>query len=277
MSDTVPPGQRLERATLERVILRAAQLQAGSRDLEDGLTEDEVMRLGAEVGIPAPYLRQALMEERMRAGLPREAGLAAWLAGGRHVSADRTVPGTPEATTAALDHWMTTGELLAVKRRFPDQISWEPARGTMASLKRSFRMGGREYLLARAGEVAAQVSRVDENLVYVRLVADLGNLRRERLGGAAVVGVTGVSAGGVLFLLGFAPPVAVLALPAAALGALAVARRHRRERERLQVALEQVLDRLEHGELEPPPAKARRAGPPGLEWIADEIRRSLRP
>jgi hypothetical protein len=276
MSDSVPPGRRLERAALERVVLRAAQLQAGSRELEDGLTDDDVLKLGAEVGIPAPYLRQALMEERIRADLPVEGGVAAYFAGPRHVVAERAVGGSAERVLATLEHWMESGELLVVKRRFADQITWEPRRGTMASLKRSFRLGGRDYFLARAREVGAQVSAVGSDRVYVRLTADVGNTRGEHLGGAATLAGAGAGISGVLLLLGFALPVAALAFPVAALGAIAVARAHRREAERVQVALEQVLDRIEHGEVELP-APARRSGPPALEWIADEIRRTLRP
>jgi hypothetical protein len=276
MSDTVPTGKRLERAALERVILRAAQLQAGSRDLEEGLTEDDLLKLGSEVGIPAPYLRQALMEERMRAAQPEETGVAAWLAGPRFVAADRTVSGTLESARASLEHWMGEGELLQVKRRFADQTTWEPRRGTVASLKRSFRMGGRDYHLSRAREVAGQVTALDAQRVYVRLVADVGNSRRDQLGGAGVVATAGAGVAGVLVLLGFTAPLAVLAVPVAGAAAFAVARAHRREADRVQIALEQVLDRLEHGEITVP-SKGRRTGPPALDWIADEIRRSLRP
>lgn len=276
MSDTVPTGKRLERVALERVILRAAQLQAGSRELEEGLTEDDLLKLGAEVGIPAPYLRQALMEERMRAEQPAETGVAAWLAGPRFVAADRTIPGTMEGVRTTLEHWMGDGELLQVKRRFADQTTWEPRRGTVASLKRSFKMGGRDYILARAQEIAGQVSALDAGRVYVRLVADVGNSRRDQLGGAGVVAATGAGAAGILLLLGFTAPLAVLAVPLAGAAAFGVARAHRRESDRVQIALEQVLDRLEHGEITVPP-KGRRTGPPALEWIADEIRRSLRP
>lgn len=276
MSDSVPPGRRLERAALERVVLRAAQLQAGSRELEDGLTEEDLLQLGSEVGIPAPYLRQALMEERMRATLPTERGLAAYLAGPRRMVAARTVPGQAARIVAALEHWMAQGELLVVKRRFADQLTWEPRRGTIASLKRSFRLGGRDYVLARAREVAAQVSAIDGERAYVRLVADVGNTRGEHLGGAAALATAGAGTAGLLIVMGFAAPVAVLALPIAGLGALAVARAHKREAERVQIALEQVLDRLEHGEIEVP-SGTRRTGPPALEWIADEIRRSIRP
>jgi hypothetical protein len=276
MGDSVPPGRRLERAALERVVLRAAQLQAGSRELEDGLTEDDVLKLGAEVGIPAPYLRQALMEERMRADVPAERGLAAYFAGPRYVTAERAIAGTAEHVTATLEHWMASGELLIVKRRFADQLTWEPRRGTMASLKRSFRMGGRDYHLARAREVGAQVSAVGPDRVYVRLMADVGNTRGEHLGGAATLTTVGAGTTGIMLLLGFAPLVAALAFPLASLGAIAVARAHRRNAERVQVALEQVLDRIEHGEIQLP-AAPRRTTPPALEWIADEIRRTFRP
>jgi hypothetical protein len=216
------------------------------------------------------------MEERMRADLPAERGLAAYFAGPRYVVAERAVGGSAERVLATLDHWMESGELLVVKRRFADQVTWEPRRGTMASLKRSFRLGGRDYFLARAREVGGQVSAIGPDRVYVRLTADVGNTRREHLGGAATLAGGGAGVSGLLVLLGFAAPVALLAFPIASLGAVAVARSHRRDAERVQVALEQVLDRIEHGEIALPSAP-RRSGPPALEWIADEIRRTLRP
>ena len=43
---------RIDRAALERIIQRAAELQTAERDIGDNLTSDEVMALGAEVGIP---------------------------------------------------------------------------------------------------------------------------------------------------------------------------------------------------------------------------------
>src|SRR3970282_621818 len=93
--------------------------------------------------------------------------------------------------------WMGSGELLVVKRRFGDQITWEPRRGTMASLKRSFRLGGRDYFLARAREVGAQVSAVGPDRVYVRLAADVGNTRGEHLGGAGTLAAVGWGGVGV--------------------------------------------------------------------------------
>ncbi|MDH3496458.1 MAG: hypothetical protein OER21_06830 [Gemmatimonadota bacterium] len=272
MADTVPPGQRLDRSTLERVILRAAELQSGERDLSEGLTEEEVLRLASEVGIPAPYVRQALVEEQSRAVVPADRGLAAWLAGPRHTAAERTVRGSESKVTAALGHWMTAGELLTVKRRFPDQTSWEPQRGTVASLKRSFRLGGREYVLARAREVVGRVTALGPDRSHVRLAADLGNSRNAHLGAAGVLVTGGAAGAAVAVVLGFALPVAVLPVPLALLGALIVTRS--RQVERYRVALEQVLDRLEHGEIRVPD-QSPTAGANPLNRIAQEIRRQL--
>ena len=64
MSNLVPEASRIDRAALERIIRRAAEIQAGERDIGEGLTEGELMTLGQDVGIPDRYLRQALLEER---------------------------------------------------------------------------------------------------------------------------------------------------------------------------------------------------------------------
>jgi hypothetical protein len=274
MGDTVPPGNRLDRAALERIVLRAAQLQAGERDLDEGLTEKEIIQLGRDVGIPAEYLRQAIVEEQTRAVAPAERSLASWLAGPRHVAAERTVPGSVAAVDQALQYWMTSGELLRVKRRFSDAAtSWEPQRGTIASLKRSLGLGGREYFLAQTAEVLGQMTEVAAHRTHVRLVADVGNTRRRRLAGAGVLAGAGASAATIAMVLGFAVPIAVLPVPVALLFALLVSRS--RQVERYRVALEQVLDRLEHEKIKVPPSGGDRA--PSLSWIAKEIRKQLRP
>jgi hypothetical protein len=272
MADTVPPGQRLERAALERVMLRAAQLQAGARDLDDGLTEEDLLRLGAEVGIPAPYIRQALLEERTRVDVPDDRGARAWLAGPRRLVAERTIPGSAAQVRKSLEHWMASGELLSVKRRFPDQVAWEPQRGFFASLKRGFGIGGRDYRLAEAREVVGQVTEVAPDRSHVRLVADLANTQGAYLAGAGVLVLAGAATTGVLLVLGFAALVAVLPAPAAAVGGLALARSRSSSLERVQTALEQVLDRLEHGEI-----RMKSADDNPLARIAREIRRQLGP
>jgi hypothetical protein len=68
--------RKIDRAALERIIQRAAELQAGDVDTGDGLSEQEVLKLGSEVGIPGRFLRQALYEETTRGGA--EAARGTW-------------------------------------------------------------------------------------------------------------------------------------------------------------------------------------------------------
>ena len=77
------------RDALERIIRRAAELQAGERDIGEGLKREDLLALGKEVGIPVRYLEQALVEERTRG--PVDTGWLARLAG-------------PAALRAALVH-----------------------------------------------------------------------------------------------------------------------------------------------------------------------------
>jgi hypothetical protein len=275
MTDLVPSEQPIDRAALDRIVKRAAELQAQEREIGEGLTEDQLMQLGREVGISTPHLQRALMEERSRSLVPTQGGFGEWLTGPRFVAAARTVSGTQASVEGALHHWMTQGELLQVKRRFPDGTSWERQEGAFASIKRSLSLGGRRYVLARAREVVSRVAALDEERCYVQLVADLSNSFREYLAGSGVIGGGGVLATGVAFLVGVLPPFAVvpglLAIPVA----VAVARSRRTDVERCQVALEQILDRLEHGDIE---ARRRRGPGPGpLFRLADEIKKSLGP
>jgi hypothetical protein len=276
MAETLPSGPRIDRGALERIVKRAAELQAGERDIGEGLTEQELYSLGQDVGIGDRYLRQALLEEQTRAVTETERGLLMWLAGPRRVAASRTIPRPRPDAERMLHGWMTEGELLQVKRRYPEQTTWEAQQGAYASLKRAFGSGGRRYTLGRAREVAGAVTAVDAKSCHVQLVADIGNAFNEQLTGAAVLGASGVVGTGVALVVGVMVPVAII--PAALCGALAlgVARKQRTRAAAALVALEQVLDRLEHGETDP----RRAAGTPGsspLVRVAEEIRRALSP
>jgi hypothetical protein len=274
VDDLVPDGTRIDRGAIERIIRRAAELQASGRDLGDGLTEAELHQLGREVGIPAQYLQQALMEERTRSIVAEAPGFIAWLTGARFVVAQRTIDGEPGRIREALHVWMTDGELLTVKRRYPDHTSWEQRRDVFSSLKRGFKIGGRDYVLATAKEVIGQVSRVDDARAHLYLVADMSNTRRSHLGG----GITMTGIGGGVTLIGLtlsvAVPVAVIPAAVGGIAGFAIARHRRTELERVQVALEQVIDRIEHGEIKVPP-KLTGPRPSAFSRIADEIRKNL--
>jgi hypothetical protein len=267
----VPEPSRLDRGALERIIRRAAELQAAERDIGEGLTEADLLKLGREVGIPAAFLQQALVEERGGALVPPERGLINWLAGPRFLTADRVIPEPVEAIHGSLTHWMAEKELLTVKRRFQGYTSWEPRADFFSTIKRDLQIGGRPYALAKAREVSVQVAPLDERRSHVRLVADLANTRRGHLTTGVTLLGSGAAATAVGIVLGVALPVAVAPTILGALVGLVAVRNRRTRLERVQVGMEQVLDRLEHREIQVPAAAPGGA----LGRIADEIRRNL--
>ena len=253
-----PTGPALDRGALERVLARAAELQGGSdSEPTDALSEQQLLDIAREVGISPDALRLALAEERTRVTLPEETGLAARIAGPALVGASRTVKGNPQAVLATLDDWMRRVECLQPRRRQADRLSWEPRRDVMGRMKVGLNVGGRGYHLARADEVAATASAVDAERVHVQLVADVGAARRSRLIGGGVMAGGGTVAGGGMLLVPIAEPTflipaaiaAAISLGVGFFGGRAVARTHMVTARRVQVALEQLLDRLEHGDL----------------------------
>jgi hypothetical protein len=268
--------RKIDRAALERIIQRAAELQAGELDTGEGLSEQEVLKLGGEVGIPGRFLRQALYEETTKGGLESAHGaLARWL-GPRLVGASRVVPGEKRLVEPAIDEWMADTEAMAVKRRLPDRTLWEAQKGFFAEMKRGFGVGGKSYHLARAAEVSVAVTPLEEGYCHVALTADVSNSRSGGIAGAGTVAGSGVLLSAILLAAVPAAVPLVLLLPAVlGIGAAAsIPRAHRRKAARVQLALEQVLDGLERGEIRPHPAMP---GPRGSAFvrIADELKKSL--
>ncbi len=232
------------------MLARAAQLQAGESDPGEAvLTESQLLEVGREVGLADRHIRQALAEERTRVAVPEESGVAARLFGPATVHATRTVPGSAQTVLAALDEWMSREECLSVKRRFADRILWEPRPGLFSDMRRRLKVGGRGYHLSRAQEVAATTIPVDRERVLVRLEADLSNVRQQHLLGGGVAATSGVFATGVGITLGVTAAVALLPAATAIVAGILISRRHGPTVTRAQLALEQVLDRLERGEM----------------------------
>ncbi|MFL5614708.1 MAG: hypothetical protein ACJ796_13690 [Gemmatimonadaceae bacterium] len=246
----------LDRGALERVLARAAELQSGSGEPEEVLTEEQIIDLGKEVGLSAQHLRQAMAEERTRVALPPdEGGLSAKLLGGARVGASRTVSGKPRDLLEAIDVWMQRQECLQVKRQFADRIVWEARRDLVGTVRRAFNVGGRGYALSRAYEVAATAVAVDGSRTLVRIDADLAHFRSSLARQSAGATALGVAAVPALVALHFAVAVAVAPAFLVSAGALWVARGiNARTATAAQLALEQLLDRLERGEITKPQA-----------------------
>jgi len=269
---------RIDRAALERIIQRAAELQTADRDLADELTPEQVLALGSEVGIPNRYLQQALLEERTRVVAVQPAGAWERIAGPGQVMAQRAVPGTVSAIEAVLVEWMEEKELFCIQRRQPGRITWEPLGGMAAAIRRStaaFKRGSSAMMLARAETVSATVIALEAGRCHVALTADARKARAEFVGGGAALAGAGLLSTGIMVVLGALLPVALLPVPVAMGLGYGVARQYRSAVTRIQLGLERALDELEDGSAHP---ERRLPGRPAglMGMLADEIRRTLR-
>jgi hypothetical protein len=261
-SSALTPARQtlLDRQALERVLARAAELQGAGAipESSDLISESQLRDIGNEVGLSAEMINQALAEERTRVNVPEERGVVAQIAGASYATATRTVPGTQRDVLATIDTWMQRDECLQVQRRFVDRITWEPQRGLFGKIRRTVNVSGRGYYLVEAGQVSATVLPVDGSRVVVRLDADIHASRAKRVGMGGVLATMGAAAGGIVGLalvvahlpLIIAAGAAVLPFAGGSVAAYKVARTHRTVLSSVQLALEQVLDRLEHGEFD---------------------------
>ncbi len=246
MSEHKPPV--LHRAALERVLLRAAELQASGADAAETLTEAELHALAAEVGITPQAVRQALLEERMRVVLPEEQGVLATLAGPATFIALRRLKGSPAEVLARMDADLQAEENLKERRRFPDRVIWGPRGGFAGTIRTLTRLDGRGFPLARADEVSATVMEADPGHAQVRIEATLHTRRAKAAKAGVFALVGGVIVGGLLSVITVALPLAVVTGALIAGSAAWVARKnYQRDARFTQLAIEQTLDRLEFG------------------------------
>ena len=252
-----PPGRSLDRAALERVLARASELQAGTGDAGESMTEEQLVELGKEVGLSPEHVRQAIAEEQTRVAVREPEGRVSGVFGPTTAWSQRVVTGSQADVMARIDRYMQSEESLAVRRRYTDRLTWEASRDFLGSIKRGFGVGGRAYALTKADEVGATVVPVDTTRVLVRLDATFAGARQKHLTGGGVLAGTGlVGAGGVIAVAATIPGASIpIALAVGAVwaaiggaGFAAVTKSYRSAVERAQLALEQALDRLEHGD-----------------------------
>jgi hypothetical protein len=255
--DKPSSGRALDRAALERVLARASELQAGTGDAGESMTEEQLIELGKEVGLSPEHVRQAIAEEATRVAVQPEGSTPSGVFGPMTAWTQRVIAGSQADVLARVDGYMQNEECLTVRRRFADRITWEARRDIVGSIRRGFGIGGRRYALARADETGATVVPVDSGRVLVRLDATFAESRRRSvLGGGSLAGAGLVGGGGLVAVAATFPgssmPIAMLIGGAwAAMGGAgfaAVAKSYRSSVKHAQLALEQALDRLEHGE-----------------------------
>lgn len=275
MNDAQLPAP-IDRPALERILQRAAELQAAERDIGEGLTSEEVLALGKEVGIPARYLQQAMLEDRTRA-MPVAEGWLDQAVGPGTVSASRVVRGTTEAAERALLDWMQKQELMALLRQQPGMISWERMGGVQAAIRRGFSTfdsGGAKFMLDRADAVRAVVTGLEDGYVHVTLTASLRATRGGYIGGAAALSSVGAAGTIVLVALQAAALVAAAPVVGGAFVGWVVTRRFRPVADRTHLGLERALDYVE-GTASKPVTDLPSKGSGLLELLTGEVRRAI--
>lgn len=259
----------IARRDLETVIRRAVDLSLAERDEEERLSEDEVVRVATELGLPARLARQALYE---RPALPATPSRFDRWFGDAILSSTRAVPLDADRLRRRIEDYLTTYEYLHVVRRRGGRVFLVPADDAISSLARGLFRPGSRHPLSRARRVVLDVRWLDENGSHVQVATDFGEQRKSAvrgaiIGGGVVAGAAGSIAAAVAYAAGPALPGAIPELTAFA-GAFAGSmwgmlrlsgHRFRQFMQEAKLELDGLLDRAEHGDrLEPPPAPWRR-------------------
>ncbi|HEX7119224.1 MAG TPA: hypothetical protein VF212_10575 [Longimicrobiales bacterium] len=255
------------------MIRRAAELYAAEADADERISEEELLRIAAELGLPSRHVRQALFE------LPdasADGSLLDRICGPAKVRGVRVVVHDPDYTYRRLDDYLTTREYLHPIRRKTRHAWYAPAEDFVSKFARGLSRPKARFHLARARGVALAVEPLDAVAAHVRLEIDLAGRRRQTVAaGATLGGIVGAAAGAGLAVAAAgaagdlagtygATAAAVLTfggtLSSAVAAGVAVARaRFRKLRALARLEIEGLLDRLERGDpLDPPPAPWRR-------------------
>jgi hypothetical protein len=258
----------ISRRDVPAVVKRAAELASVNDDADEQISQDEVVRIAAELGLEARHVRQALFEGVRE---EHEPGFLDRQMGTPRIMATRAVPLPEDRVRRALEDYFVTHEYLQIVRKQETATTFEPAVDTVSKISRAFQRSSKHQLAAAHGvEIAVRPLEPGWSHVRVRAVYEddrqgrviRGGIAGVLLGlpiGAVTTVIVGGIAGGLLIpevsvavggMAGIASFSAVLA------GSLASVRKQWRTwRERTQNQAEAVLDRLEKGdELRPPPA-----------------------
>lgn len=251
-----PPA--LNREELERVIRRAAELQSRSGESpEFELDENEVVRIGEEVGLAPRHVRQALADlraESLLPDVPAETNLATRLWGSGFVRESRVVLGDATAVESKLERYLRERETLTPIRQRPGHSLWEKSGGLLSSLQRGLDLGGHGHELAKARNVELFVEQLEPGHSLVTIVVDLRNQRAEHATGwffALFPGVTGITAAVGVITTGNPAFIAIGAGLGAAAGLLSstvfTSKSFEKRRARVSLMVQGILDRLEAG------------------------------
>lgn len=249
--DSNPGGLpvRLSNRDFELVIRRAAELQA--RDSEgpggDGVDEQEVLRIGRELGLSSQHLHRALAE--VHGSEISESGVMTRAFGPDSIRVGRAIRGDATQFAPVLENHLVNREYLSVLRRHPDRIVFTRSAGATATVGRAMSKAFNRMPPLDVSNLETTVRQIDEDYTYVSLATTLGAQRT----GTAITSIGGGLCGGgtAAAFLGIAvAPVAALGGVPILLAAYYGGRHYYSNAlDQARVKMESLLDRLEHGDL----------------------------
>ncbi len=241
--------QRLTSEQFEQVIRRAAEMQARSADEggADGLSDEEALRIGQELGLSGAHLGMALAE--VRSGAVPESGVMVRLMGKSRFTASRAVPGEAGVVTRELERYLVEHEYLVVQRRLADRTVFARASGMLAAVARTTTGMFRRSPLLGVETLDVAVRGLEDRRCFVGLSTDLSGERTGHFVGGTVMGGLFGGLGALSMAIAVGPVAALVAVPilAGSVGGMRYA--YRSEARKVMVQLEALLDRLEHGDL----------------------------
>jgi hypothetical protein len=225
----------LDRGTAERVMARAMELAGRDLTAGRGLTPEQLVAIGSELGIEEAHVRQALTE--VLSAPPRVRALD------RSVTAVRHVELTPADCDRLLAAWFEEADgLRALRRTGPELAIWAPRSGMVAGAKAVIaRAGGADLDLRETKNVTTVIEPVGDDGSVVRLEA---RVKRDHAAMAGVVGIGGAVAAGAATVVWM--PL-VLGVPAALAAGYGFLRAQRSDSEMVAMALERRLDAIGAG------------------------------
>lgn len=249
---------------------RAAELASVDPDAQDrGLSREEVLRIGKEVGLPEEHVRRALSEVRTGRALTvrRRGGALKALFSPSAVWGSRVIDRSRDTVSAELDNFLVAGRLLQPVRRGKEVLQYRPAVDWVSRVARAASSTSRQHYIAAARMVEVRLDEIGPDRTRVEIVVDPGVRNDHQAGAIMGGGAAGIASGlGSAALIAAAVPGALAIASGAAVGvvvtlgvATVVGRAYSRRCDEVHSEIEGVLDSLELGQgLEPPPPSWRR-------------------
>lgn len=256
------PQRKVSSHELEAVIRRASELEAAGGGGEEALSEDEVLRIGRELGLSPLHVRQALAEVRGKP--PAEPGVVARVMGPGVVSGSRVVQGEAERVRERIERYLLDMEHMVIVRRQGGYTRYERGTGIGTTVRRvTTQLSTRSrYAEFNLKEVDVSVQPLEDGYSLVTLSVDLSNQRAAILGGGLAIGSAMGTAVAVVAGIAVDPVAAILGLPLVGAGAWGARPAFRNGFVATQTRLESFLDRVQQDELSvpPPPDWRKRLG-----------------